>query len=82
MIQWSYIKGDYIWNFVLACPACNEKKNDKLPSRSILSRVVVRNEEFVHSEDPFVCKELSAYTPDTLWAIWDYAKLSGIRVME
>ena len=82
VIQWSYIKGDYIWNFVLACPACNEKKNDKLPSRSILSRVVVRNEEFVHSEDPFVCKELSAYTPDTLWAIWDYAKLSGIRVME
>ncbi len=26
VIPWSFIKGDNLWNFVLACPTCNTKK--------------------------------------------------------
>lgn len=82
VIPWNYIKGDYIWNFVLACPSCNIKKKDKLPNEPILSRVVVRNEKLLQSSNPLVCRDLTAYTPKTLWMIWDYAKLGGIRIME
>ena len=82
VIPWSYMKEDYLWNFVLACPACNIKKKDKLPNEPILSQVVVRNEELKQSDNPIIQKDFSAYTSKTMWMIWEYAKLSGIKIME
>lgn len=42
-IPWSFIKDDQLWNFVLACPKCNESKRDKLPSEFYLERIIERN---------------------------------------
>lgn len=42
-IPWSFIKDDKLWNFVLACPSCNNKKRDKLAERIFLDRLEARN---------------------------------------
>ena len=42
-IPWSFIKDDKLWNFVLACPACNNNKRDKLADAIFLDRLVKRN---------------------------------------
>lgn len=42
-IPWSFIKDDNLWNFVLACPECNNRKRDKLADTSFLHNLVVRN---------------------------------------
>lgn len=42
-IPWSFIKDDQLWNFVLACPKCNESKKDKLPNEIYLERIIERN---------------------------------------
>ncbi|SDB53983.1 HNH endonuclease [Butyrivibrio sp. INlla16] len=43
-IPWSFIKDDQIWNFVLACPECNNKKRDKLAQVDYLNKISDRNE--------------------------------------
>ena len=42
-IPWSFIKDDKLWNFVLACPTCNNNKRDKLADTIFLDRLVKRN---------------------------------------
>lgn len=42
-IPWSFVKDDKIWNFVLACPTCNERKNNKVPGKDYLVRIEDRN---------------------------------------
>ena len=42
-IPWSFVKNDNIWNFVLSCRECNNKKRDKLPAKKYLSRIENRN---------------------------------------
>ena len=79
VIPWSFMKSDHLWNFVLSCPSCNARKNDRLPSKVIVSRVVTRNEEMINSQNTFVKEEFVGYNADLLWTIWEYAKLSGIR---
>ena len=44
-IPWSFIKDDQLWNFVLACPKCNESKKDKLPDEMFLERIIRRNDK-------------------------------------
>lgn len=44
VIPWSFIKKDQLWNFVFACPSCNESKNDKMPAKEYLQRLVDRNQ--------------------------------------
>ena len=46
-IPWSFIKDDNLWNFVLACPKCNESKNDKLAPKAQLDLLVRRNEKII-----------------------------------
>lgn len=46
-IPWSFIKDDNLWNFVLACPDCNNKKRDKLADKKYLRDLVVRNSKIV-----------------------------------
>lgn len=43
-IPWSFIKDDQIWNFVLACPECNNRKRDKLAREDYLIKISERNE--------------------------------------
>lgn len=42
-IPWSFIKDDNLWNFVLACPECNNAKRDKLAAGRYLDLLVKRN---------------------------------------
>jgi hypothetical protein len=79
VIPWSFVKEDHLWNFVLACPTCNTKKNNKLPTKSGLSRVIVRNDQLIQIASPKIELAFKGYSPDLLWRIWGYAKLSGIR---
>jgi len=82
VIPWSFVKSDHLWNFVLACPACNTKKKDKLPSKENLSRVIVRNEQFITIPKTIIKVEFKGYQSDLMWKIWNYAKLSGLREMK
>lgn len=82
VIPWTFMKSDHLWNFVLACPACNTRKNDRLPNKANLSRVVTRNEDLLQSKSQIVREEFVGYNANLLWTIWNYAKLSGFRVSE
>lgn len=79
VIPWSFIKEDHLWNFVLACPSCNTRKNNKLPTKSGLSKVIVRNDQLIKIGSPKIELAFKGYSPDLLWRIWEYAKLSGIK---
>ena len=46
-IPWSFIKDDNLWNFVLACPECNNRKRDKLADKKYLHDLIVRNTSIV-----------------------------------
>lgn len=80
VIPWTFIKSDHLWNFVLACPGCNSRKKDFLPNKTDLSRVISRNETLQRSHNSIVHEEFVGYSANMLWSIWDYAKLSGLRV--
>ena len=49
-IPWSFIKDDQIWNFVLACPEYNNKKQDKLAQVDFLNKISERNEIMMERE--------------------------------
>ena len=76
-IPWSFVKDDKIWNFVLSCDKCNEKKNNKLPAAAFIDRIVTRNEIIKASK--ILDEEFSSYNADTINTIWKYAKQSGLR---
>ena len=80
VLPWSFVKSDHLWNFVLACPKCNSKKNDLLPSKQVLAEITTRNLKMVMSQDSFVQSEFEGYSEDLMWKIWDYAKKQGYRV--
>ena len=82
VLPWSFVKSDHLWNFVLACPKCNTKKKDLLPSKQKLAEVTTRNQEMISNQDPFIHKELVGYSEDLMWKIWDYAYRQGYRVFD
>ena len=45
-IPWTFVKDDKIWNFVLSCPTCNERKNNRAPSQDYLIKLENRNKRF------------------------------------
>jgi len=49
-IPWSFIKDDQLWNFVLACPECNNRKRDKLAQVDFLYKISERNEILVEKK--------------------------------
>lgn len=78
-IPWSFVKDDKLWNFVLACPTCNIKKNDRLPGSGFLERIQERNRTIKLSGDRIVLNDFICYTDDLLEKMWHYAKLSGLK---
>lgn len=46
-IPWAFIKDDKLWNMVLACSSCNNKKRDKLAPQYFLERLKVRNNDIL-----------------------------------
>lgn len=82
VIPWSFVKSDHLWNFALACPSCNSKKSNLLPSKSKLAEIEERNKKMIVDQDPFVMKEMEGYTKDLMWNLWDYASMQGYKVFE
>ena len=78
-IPWSFVRDDKLWNFVLACPSCNEKKNNRLPKHDLLIRIEERNRTIMQSDDSLVQKDFENYSDDLPSRIWKYAKLSGLK---
>ena len=82
VIPWSFIKSDHLWNFVLACPTCNAKKKDQLPTRQKLATVVTRNTVLESSDNPIVRVEFKGYNENLLWQLWDYGYRRGLKVYQ
>ena len=78
-IPWSFIKDDKIWNFVLACPTCNEKKNNRLPGIPYLERIIERNNIIKDSRSEIIQAEFANYSEDLITRMCNYAKLSGMK---
>ncbi len=78
-IPWSYVKDDKLWNFVLSCPTCNTRKNNKLPLTSSLLKIQSRNRVMMQSPDVLVQQDFAFYSDDLLDKMWHYAKLSGLK---
>lgn len=78
-IPWSFVKDDKIWNFVLACPTCNVRKNNKVPARDFLIKIEDRNKKIQRLDNMVILEEFCGYSDDLIGRMWTYAKMSGIK---
>ncbi|MDE6209983.1 MAG: HNH endonuclease [Lachnospiraceae bacterium] len=78
-IPWSFVKDDKIWNFVLSCPTCNVKKNNRVPARDYLLKIEDRNRKIQLIDNIVIHKDFKSYSDDLLQRMWQYAKMSGIK---
>jgi len=76
-IPWSYFQNDLLWNFVLACPSCNTRKNDKLAAPMYLETLIERNNTW-QSKQLFK-EQFSEYTAGKLQNLYQYAESNGIH---
>ena len=88
-IPWAFIKDDKLWNMVLACPSCNNKKRDKLAATPYLDKLIVRNKEIrLHYYDDRLhqpkhganirgAEEMRNYKSTGLLNIYNYAQENG-----
>lgn len=82
-IPWSFVKDDKLWNFVLSCPECNLKKNNKIPNPDFIVKIEERNKKIQHVENNiFVQADFDTYTDGLIERMWKYAKLSGLKQYE
>lgn len=79
-IPWSFVKDDKLWNFVLSCPTCNEKKNDRLPKPDFIVKVKERNKIIKLSDNSIIQSDFKCYSDDLLNKMWQYAKISGLKI--
>lgn len=78
-IPWTFVKDDKIWNFVLACPTCNEQKNNRVPSKDYVFLLEERNKKIQISNNSLIQIDFSEYTDGLIQRMWHYAKLSGLK---
>ncbi len=78
-IPWSFVKADKMWNFVLSCPACNLKKNNKIPNPDYIVKIEERNKRIQQVENVIIQNDFDAYSDDIIERMWKYAKLSGVK---
>ena len=78
-IPWSFTKDDKMWNFVLACPVCNERKSNRLPSIDYLNVIENRNKKIRLIRNDIVQLDFRNYSDDLIRRMWQYAKLSGLK---
>lgn len=82
-IPWSFIKEDTLWNFVLACPKCNTRKNNRLPSIQYLEKIKNRNQLFSQQKLLTSMQEqYGIYDNERFSQLYNYALLSGIKLWE
>lgn len=73
-IPWSFIRDDKLWNFVLACPQCNESKSDKLAAPVYLEQIIRRNNA---SRLAAYANKIAGYRSDSLRDIYNWARTNG-----
>lgn len=78
-IPWKFVKDDKMWNFVLSCPNCNERKNDRIPPRDYLVKLGERNKMLQLSNNVIIQADFSKYNEELLGRMWHYAKMSGLK---
>ena len=79
-IPWSFVKDDRIWNFVLACPTCNAKKNNSLADRMYVNAIIKRNESLrTETVNPLIIDQFKSYSCEQIVRLWNYATMSGYR---
>lgn len=67
----------------MACPECNLKKNNRIPPKDLLAKIVDRNKDFKNSQkNKLILIEFAQYSDDLLSRMWNYAKLSGFKEYE
>lgn len=74
-IPWSFIKDDKLWNFVLACPACNESKRDRLAPEANLNLLINRNQQLLELRPDIV--QMRNYQAVRLRNIYYWAQNNG-----
>ena len=80
-IPWSFIKEDKLWNFVLACPACNIRKSNKIPGMEYVKVIQTRNDALRKLDSSFVQNQFKTYKPQLISDMWKYAQSGGFVVM-
>ncbi len=81
-IPWSFVKDDKIWNFVLACPTCNTKKNNKIPRQELLAVINERNKKMLTIQNKIIQSDFLAYYDGVINRMWQYARSSGMKIFE
>ena len=90
-IPWVFMKDDKLWNMVLACSSCNNKKSDKLAREPFLEKLIIRNRNLMlhYDEQVFTLtqgseqvnkraiEEMRNYRKDSLVKIYAYAQENG-----
>lgn len=79
IIPWKLVREDRIWNFVLSCKSCNSKKNDRIPEKGFIIRVIDRNEELMADSNNLIIDEMKGYSAELLMRLWNYAKIGGYK---
>ena len=81
-IPWSFVKEDRLYNFVLSCPHCNTKKNDRLAPKKFIHDVVERNNVLINESsriDSMYRIDTNCYTDKTINNLYGYAIMNGFR---
>ncbi len=79
IIPWKLVREDRIWNFVLSCKSCNSKKNDRVPEKGLMIKVLDRNEKIVGDTNELIVEEMKGYSAESMMRLWNYAKIGGYR---
>jgi 5-methylcytosine-specific restriction endonuclease McrA len=79
-IPWSFVKDDKLWNFVLACRDCNNKKRDKLANNFYTPKLIERNRYILldnKNRDIFVGNDFKGYNNNKIESMYESAVFNG-----
>lgn len=78
-IPWKYMREDKMWNFVLSCSSCNEKKRENLAPKVFLPKLEIQNEIIRFSDNELIINDFQTYNKTKMQEIWEYAKMNGFK---
>lgn len=81
-IPGSYVKDDKMWNFVLSCSRCNERKNNKIPAEKFLLKIEKRNKMAAQIHNDLVYEDFKEYDDSRMKRLWKYVQLSGMKQVD
>lgn len=76
-IPWSFVKDDKLWNFALACPACNSSKSNILPVADFVTLMQERNDRLSNFQSPLVLSDFKNYSHFRLTEMYHSAVFNG-----